>query len=265
MMIEPVSRRLSERCLSDLALDRLLAGESGAEARAQAGAHLAECAACEARHATLLADRERFDAEVFVAGLSARAARDAKIASAPRPIAPRRARLRSALSAMSAAAAVVLVAIAMPRPSGDDVRTKGGESLELFVRHADGRVDRVAPGETLRPGDAIRFSLSTPRGGYVAIAGMDSRPSVSAYAPVSSDTAIPMGAVRGHVLDGSIVLDDATGPERIVAFLCREPVPVSTLLAEARAALAAAGGDPRAVGTIDARCRQTSFLIGKTR
>ena len=38
-------------CLSDLRLDELLAGELGIEASAEVQAHLAACAACQARHA----------------------------------------------------------------------------------------------------------------------------------------------------------------------------------------------------------------------
>ena len=162
--------------------------------------------------------------------------------------------------------AVALVLWSRPPIDDDGARTKGGDvTLALIVRHGDGRTERVLPGGArLRPGEAIRFELSTRRAGYVGVVGIDAARAVTAYAPATG--ALPaLAAGRAQLLDGSVVLDETLGAERIVAAVCAAPRPIDELVAAARRALARAGGDPRRVETIGSGCDEAVFTIEKVR
>lgn len=242
-----------EGCVSDLVLDRLLAGELADSLEgARVERHLGDCASCARRKAAIEADAARFDQEIFVQGLAAQAAREARKGGKP---APWRAAF-GALTAVAAAAAVVAVL-----PSGGDVpgiRTKGGGALELIAKTHDGSIERVLPGDALAPGDAIRFEVQAPKGAWVAIVGVDSAQAVTPYVAGAS---LPGGK---EVLPGSIVLDETLGAERIVAVFCEKPVATDALVEAGRRALAQAGGDPAAVVELGVpNCGQSSVLIRK--
>jgi len=240
-------------CLSDLVLDRIVAGElkpTGAPAT-----HLERCHACRARLSALLTEAQRFPDEVFVAGMAAAARRRAR---------PPRLRIVGALSALAAGAAALVLALrpaAPPPPSS--VRTKGGLQLELVARHADGRVERVLPEAVLHPGEAIRFRISSDADGWLAVVGVDGARQVTPYVPPSGRCPRTAPA-RDRLLDGSVILDDTLGVERIFASLCPREVAVAEVVAAARRALDQAGGDPAHVGDLGIGCRQASVLIRKT-
>ncbi len=147
--------------------------------------------------------------------------------------------------------------------SGEQERSKGGPALELVVRGIDGRVREVSAGEALHPGDAVRFRVTSMRPSYAIIVGIDSAATVTPYFPVTRDAVLlPAGVKR--LLDGSIVLDEALGAERIVLLLCDEPETVERVAIAGRRALAQAHGDPEKIGALALSCTQTSFLLRKT-
>ena len=228
-MTATVERERPESCLSDLILDRLILGELAAEGAI--AEHLAGCATCRAQLADLRAHQAAFEAEA--------------VPPSPRRQRrwPRRPLVVSIATALASAAAVVVV---LHRPSPTPVRMKGGFTLELVARRADGSIDTVLPGGTLAGGDAIRFRVSAPASGRLVIVGLDSAGHVTPYTP-STGSAQPWPAGAGVLVDGSIVLDDTPGTERIVALLCDRAVDVGDAVAAGTRALAVAGGDPRAV------------------
>ncbi|HXI55212.1 MAG TPA: DUF4384 domain-containing protein [Polyangia bacterium] len=260
------SRRRPESCLSDLALERFLVGELDAlEPAAAIGAaterHLAECAACRARRDELAAAPAQVPDEIWW-----RRQQAARPALAP---APARARVltRTVVGGLIAVAAV-LVLMARPRPadrsaSGGDTRTKGGGfAMEIVARRTDGSTVPVFDGTALRPGDAIRFVLTTADAGNVAVVGMDSAGQVSVYAPAAMDAALGVAAGT-HQLPGSVVLDDTPGDERFVALLCLAAPTRAALMAAGQQALAAAGGQPTRTTRLDLPCRQSGVTIRK--
>jgi hypothetical protein len=239
-----------EGCWSDLTFDRLLTGELDGKSSAVAiREHIAGCARCTARFEELRLDRERFASVIDV---KAEAARTRLRAGG---------RIRTAATvAIAALAASVIVAIALPRPE-ESIRTKGSAAISVYVKEGTGAVREVSQGEALAPGAEIRFLVSADRPGYLLILGLDTR-EVSAYEP-SAGVAKPIGAGRHEAPEGSLILDDVRGPERIFALICEEAVAPDRAMAAAREALARAGGDPSKVGSIDLDCRQSSFLIQK--
>jgi hypothetical protein len=235
-----MQRSRPETCLSDLVLDRVVAGEI------EPPPHLASCDACSARLAELRSDVEKLPEQVWVAGEARKVKRRLPMLG-----------IAAALSAAAAAALVFTRAVEAP-PS---LRTKGGLALSLFAKHDGGKVEELLPGARLRAGDAVRFSVSTVREGYVAVVGLDAAGEVTLHAAPEA----PLPAGKGQLLEGSVVLDEAVGPERFVAVLCEHAPGGSRVRDAARTALAAAGGDPRRAGELRIDCAQVSFLVEKVK
>ncbi|HEV8549979.1 MAG TPA: zf-HC2 domain-containing protein [Polyangiaceae bacterium] len=235
-------------CVSSLAIDRWLAGELREDELRRVEAHLASCAECRARreHAA------RFKAQV-VAEL-------APFPELPTPArtAPRwrpRGRARAALGGLLAVAAALLLFLRQgTRESAHDgglvTRTKGGGRLGFFVKRG-GAVERGAPGQALRPGDAVEFSYSAPKDGYLAVLSVDGAGRASVYYP-SAPRALPFAAGE-RPLDASTVLDGVLGHERWFALFCESAVELEPIRARLEShptqplAVAGCSVDPMAV------------------
>ena len=186
--------------LSALRIDRYLLGELlPAEAR-EVREHVASCAGC-ARAVEL---------------------------QRPEPLPPLRA-LRSprrlwALGAVGIAAAASLVLL----PRGPAERTKGAaHSIAMFVQHGD-EVRRAGPGETVAPGDSIRFAVSSAAPAHLAVLSVDPAGRASIYFPVGPRAAsVPAGSEVP--LPIATRLDATVGDERILALFCQEPVELEPL------------------------------------
>src|SRR5204862_8111689 len=126
--------------------------------------------------------------------------------------------------------------------------------LALIARTSEGSVQRVDPGAPLRPGDRLRFEVSTrwPRA-QVALVSLDARGAVTPPVPAAGQTALVPGG-RPVLLDGAGELDEALGPERVLLVGCPRPLAVAALVDAARAALARAGGDARRIGDLGLGC-----------
>jgi hypothetical protein len=248
-------RRRSVDCLSDLVLDRIVAGEL---AEATAAPHLTTCASCRDRLAELRTAQESF----VVDELRVRAAQ-AQVQTQEQPRARRRSVVwaGSSVGALAAAAALLLLWRPTPEPE-PTVRLKGGFALELIARHRDGRVEQVLPGGALAPGEAIRFRVSSDEPGYLGVIGIDAAGNVTAYSPADGLTR-SLAAGRQQLLEGSIILDETLGPERVIAALCKKPVDVGTLVAAGKRALAQARRDPKQVLELGSGCREASALFVK--
>lgn len=249
--VDAMLGRRPETCLSDLVLDRLLAGELDGTPDADAvQTHLSACDVCTARLAELRAQGEAFGNEIWVAGVAAQTRKAA-----------RRGWARPAIAALAAAAAVVLVVQLVPHNAN---RAKGGDRLLLYARTGTtGQVSEVLPGEILAPDDAIRFSVSIKSDAFVVIVGIDAAGAVTPYVPVDGNDPVFLRRGPNQLIEGSIILDETLGPERVIAFACVNPVPVENIRAASAAALQEAGGDPRAIERVDVDCRQTSVLFEK--
>jgi hypothetical protein len=238
----------SDACLSDLVLDRLRTGELPSST--EAAAHLPACARCAARAAALGADARRFDEEQLVPRLAFAARKRARGRSLWLPV------------ASGLLAAAVLLLYVHGRPPAPGLRSKGRGALDMVVRRSDGRVEPVAAGTPLHPGESVRFIVSTDEAGYLAIVGADARQVVTAYEPASG-AARPIAAGRRQIVDGSVVLDDALGAERMIAVVCARPLSVETVTAAARTALTRADRDPRRMSRLELDCAQLSLVIEK--
>jgi hypothetical protein len=256
-------------------------GELPADQEARVAAHATECSVCAARLETLRAGDSRFRNERPFAVLEAslRKRRDAQGGPdkldrglpAPRWLGP-------VLGGLAAAAAAVYVFLQPPEPgsgagrgggpaAGDldpaaaRERLKAGIALSFDVER-DGQATPGDPTAVYRAGDRIQLRYSAPAPTNVVVIGLDVRGEVSVYVDdAGAGLRIDPGA--GRPLPGSLVLDAAPGAERVIGCFTESPLTSNAVVAAGRRALTAAGGDPRAVGSLDLPCVQAEFLLNK--
>lgn len=224
---------------SDLALDRLKAGELDPVERAAVEAAIARSPAARARwEARQRGFPEGVGVDALLARIQAKAegatpgpavegllARMAGGAERPR-LKPlpwwRRWRLPELGLLAATAAAVFLVARPVAPVGGDGgdlIRPKGGLALDVYRKTATGS-ELVAPGVALRSGDKLRFEVTTPRAGELAVFDLDPSGAVSLAWPLEGEArsrAVPAGKQQ---LSGAVELDEAVGPESLHAVWC---------------------------------------------
>jgi hypothetical protein len=119
-----------------------------------------------------------------------------------------------------ALAASLVVAL---RPDTPLERPKGGGvALGMYVQHGD-EVRRAGPGEVVSPGDAVRFSISTPVPSYVAVLSVDPAGRAFIYFPEGGRT-VRVPAAPEVPLPLGTRLDETVGEERLLALFCTAPV-----------------------------------------
>lgn len=215
----------NEACVTDLVLDEWMADDLDRETSERVASHVASCADCNARHATY-----RGIHQAFLQRSPSYAQHGTRFS--PRSTQIRRPRLRAFTIAGSvlAVAAAVLLARIDADPLG--VRSKGAAHLDFFVKRGQD-VRAGVRGETLAPGDALRFTYTSQGKTHLALFNLDTH-KASVYFPSGTQAA----AVRGGeqvALDFSVELDAELGLERIYGLFCRESFALEPL----RAALAA--------------------------
>jgi hypothetical protein len=193
---------MTDHC-SDLTLARVLAGESSAEELAATHAHTAQCSRCNAELDQALQAKHRFDQFVFPRTLAAVESRYRR-KSFWRRFAP----IFLAVPAM-AAAALVVVNRAVPAAETPLYQSKGAASMKVFARRGE-RVFPVEDGAFLSAGDRLRFEVEPGSARFVSIGSIDGSGHSTLYYPGTRIDA-------PGLLEGSILLDDAAGPERIFA------------------------------------------------
>jgi hypothetical protein len=191
--------------------------------------HLASCARCRARAEEDQAVRERFAGRI----------ERMLAATRHRGRAWRRwLAVKLVVPVMAAAAAILVLARPGTQPSAtsssdDDLGIKGGPVFQVYALHQH-QVVAVSDGSVLAPGDEIRFAV-TPQGWtHVLIASLDGAGNVTIYYPYNADRSAAIEPRARTELPGSIVLDDAPGPERLFAVFSRSPILASDVTVQLR-------------------------------
>ena len=127
--------------------------------------------------------------------------------------------------ALAVAAAVLL--FVRPEPG---VRAKGDCELEFMVLD-DGEIRPGIEGEQLSAGDQIQFTYRAPGLDSLVLLSVDGEGNVTVFQPEQGADPLPIIPGEKHVLDGSIILDDALGPEIFVAVFAPSSVEEATELA----------------------------------
>jgi hypothetical protein len=119
--------------------------------------------------------------------------------------------LSAALGTAAAAVVVLVVTRTDPSPAG----YKGALGVQIVARRG-GEQFFVEPGGAVQAGDALRFVVTTGRAGHLTVFSIDGRGTLSAFYPRGpGPTPLRLDRPGRHALAGSIVLDDAPGPERL--------------------------------------------------
>ena len=116
------------------------------------------------------------------------------------------------------ALATALFFVARPEPTE---RIKGGPSIHVYVDDPSGP-KAANDGIRLGTGARIQVRYQAAEHGYLFVASRDGR---GQRTPLYPDTPTESLAIDGAgTLDGSIILDDAVGPERIYGFFSTVPL-----------------------------------------
>jgi hypothetical protein len=197
---------------SDYALDR-----GGAEVEA----HVAGCEACAARVAESRKLDAHFGTEVLPRTLGRVRSR----------YLDQRARRRWWLAGGTLTAAAVAAVLLLARPASRVDREWNGIKgsppaaslgLSVFVKRGKD-VTVLAPGQTIRAGDALRFVARLDRPRFLELRARDAKGQERTLFPEGPTAA----EIRpGQALPGGFVVDAAPGPERLTVLLGDHPFPI---------------------------------------
>jgi hypothetical protein len=200
-------------CPSDLALDRLCAGELGPAVAARIEEHASSCADCAARRNERGAGFQAhagFDERKVLAGI-----RRGLDAPASKPAGQFR-----ALVLLFTACAVGLVAFSLDRrPAVDALRSKGGLALHVFRAHG-AKAEAMVSGDRFAPGDRLEFAVDLPGAGYVQVFGIEQGGALYTAWPLQTSAPPRLGPGRGIVLPGAVALDGSLGRESLFLVHC---------------------------------------------
>ncbi len=222
---------------------------------AERSAHLASCATCQTRAAEGHALRAQLPPEVMSRTFAAlhRRKRFVVVTSIVVPL------------VLAAAAVLLLVDTRGADPDkrhdvAPELAIKGGPALQGYALR-DGRVFRVSDGDVLAAGDEIRFAVTPAGAGYVLIASVDGRGHATIYVPYDGERSVVIDPRARTELPGSIVLDDAMGPERVFAVFSTSPIRAADVW-PALQRLAAAGPEAlRSSARLDLRVPATQVSL----
>lgn len=238
-------------CPSDLALDRLAAGELPPEVARSTEQHVAGCAGCGARMAERRAGFGGLD------GVDPRAmlARIRTGLDAPASLSERLLGMLRRLGAPLAVVAAAAVAVVLVRPGQETTsgtRLKGAPTLHVFRLRGDHAQEAIS-GDRFAPGDRLRFAVDLPTEGYVKIFGVEASGALYTAWPLDSGVQTRFTAGNGVELPGAVSLDAKPGRETLYLVHC--PLPVGP------PECASAG--PGARPSCPERCALAPFILDK--
>lgn len=209
---------MADRAFTDLELERVLAGDlpqSELDSKATA-ADRERLEALRTEHAALMSSID-VDAEVRAIG---RKMERLEAEPAPRRLATWWRWVFSG-GALVAAAAALLIVIGRrgDKPNEDDIGVKG-DGITLII-HTESR--RLATGDTVHPGERIRFEINAARKGFVTIIGIDGAGTKTTYFPYGASAAAAIDPNESRILPGAIALDATPGDETFFAVYATRP------------------------------------------
>lgn len=222
---------MADRQLTDLELERLIAGDYPAARTAELEAKATD--ADRSRREELKAEHAAFlgtvdvDAEVRAIGKKM-----AKLEPEKKPAASwwRWIFTGGALAA-AAAAALLIIGRRDPKPDNDDIGIKGGD-ITLVVHAANDSGSRtLANGDAIEPGTRIRFEVGAPKRGYITVIGFDARGATTVYYPYGGAEAAVYDPKTGGLLPGAIAVDATPGAEKYFAVFSEQPFSVESVAA----------------------------------
>ena len=239
--------------LSDLLLDRYVAGELSAVERHVVEQRIAADADAQARVA---ARRQGFEPGFPKDAMLARILTEVEGKTAPPALTAALAAQTSPTrrpptvatrfgawlgqrwwTVLGAAATGALVAFVVVRATSseegrgtgtpDDLRVKGGLGITIYRQTGDGS-EVVLSGADFHSGDKLRFELTVPEPGFAMVVDLDPQGTLGPAWPLDSGRAGTVEAGK-ILLPGAVALDGAVGTEWLIAVLCPRPFAVADL------------------------------------
>ncbi|MBM4393532.1 MAG: hypothetical protein FJ090_20605 [Deltaproteobacteria bacterium] len=165
---------------------------------------------------------------------------------------------RRVVTYLGAAAAMAAAAVLAVRvPDGEPTnRTKGEVDLGFYV-FRDGEAFPGDPSDAVRAGDQLQFTYHPAGFNQLVIVGIDGNGTAQVYFPDEDEAPLTVTPGERHVLEGSILLDDAPGPEIFVGFFDgTEPEEAARELR-----LAWNAGGRKAIEALDAERTDVAILV----
>lgn len=205
-----------QRPIPDALLERYAAGDLSGETLARVERALAESPAEKARLDALRADSAAFLIQQPPGPV---------VAKLEKPTRPR----WMFWVPLVAAAAGLLVFVAAPPLDEPDSSVKGSVTLAAFRQRADGSVETLTNGQVVHAGDAIRFQVTAPGPGFVAVLSRDGARKASTYHPFEGVKAAAYDP-KQPLLGGAIALDEVKGRETVWAVFGPQPFELGPLV-----------------------------------
>ncbi len=219
--------RLSERaegCLSQYAIDCLVADELVTDVKRGMTAHIESCSRCHQLLMQTSAQKNDFASRTPFEFWRRSAAKEAKDGRSRRLVA------WVLAGAPVFVAALVLLVLYMPpvhQPNRMAVRSKGRAYLSFVVDHR-GRQRIGRPGDAVHPGDRIQLYYSTLGESYLAVFNRDQTNKLTVLFP-QKDRAAKIPGGKEVALPFSSELDDVLGTEIFYGVFCASPQKVLVL------------------------------------
>ncbi len=159
------------------------------------------------------------------------------------------------LGAAVAMAAATMLAVRVPTDEPQN-RTKGEVDLGFYV-FRDGEAFPGDASDAVRAGDQVQFTYHPAGFNQLVIVGIDGNGTAQVYFPDEDEAPLTVTPGERHVLEGSILLDDAPGPEIFVGFFDgTEPEAAARELR-----LAWNAGGLKAIEALDAERADVAILV----
>lgn len=102
-------------------------------------------------------------------------------------------------------------------------RAKGDGLMRIYAKRQDA-VFMVSDNEVMQEGDALRFVPDAQNYAWLLVFSQEAEGKLNVFYPYGSTTSGPLAVAPGAPLDGSIILDNAMGEERLWAVFSNRPL-----------------------------------------
>jgi hypothetical protein len=219
---------MADRAFTDLELERFLSEDLPAArmAEVESKATTADRTRLEELRTETAAFLASVDVGAEVRAIGRRMEKMEKLAPEPKRMASWWRWVFAGGALAAAAAALLLIVRRDDKPVEDDIGVKGGD-VTLII-HTEAR--RLASGDTVQPGEKIRFEINAGRRGYVAIVGIDGAGAQTVYFPFQGTEPAAVDPTVATILPGAVKLDATPGDEKFYALYSEHPFLLDAVL-----------------------------------
>lgn len=216
-------------------LERYVCGELQETRRQEIDKIQRDCLHCQTALSRMNQDERAFLDAVNVATQSAQILQRSERLASTSWLA--RLPLRPWVAALTMAMAMVFFLPNLQESDAPMNRTKGHSVGLQVYQNVDGQAELLSSGGRLSEGAQIQFRYQAHGFSYVMIVSVDGQNVISSLYPAGSGSSIAIQSEGSHVLEGSIILDDALGEERIYAVYSKQALDYHEVEAQLRQAI----------------------------